>query len=80
MLDLASVVLTTLVTELPGPTEPVESIQPAAFSPDGKRILLRRADTAGTGSLWTMNADGSGARELVHGADWGEWQPRPAGS
>ena len=82
VLDLASGVLTTLATEhaQAGTAHPQGAIHPLAFSPDGKRILLWRADAAGTASLWTMNTDGSGARELVHGADSGDWQPRPAGS
>ncbi len=82
VLDLASGATRTLMTEPAqfGTTQPLGAIHPTSISPDGEQILLWRADAAGTGSLWTMNMDGSGARELVHDIDWGEWQPRPVGS
>ena len=46
-----------------------------SFSPDGNRILFSRANGRDVGSLWTIQIDGTGARRLVAGADWGEWQP-----
>jgi Tol biopolymer transport system component len=49
------------------------------FSPDGGRILIWQADTNDVPSLWSVNADGSDARRLVTGTDWGDWQTLPAG-
>ena len=51
-----------------------------SFSADGDRVLFWQADTADIHSLWTVDTDGSGARLLVHGADWGDWQALPPGS
>lgn len=46
------------------------------FSPEGDRILFQRWADMGRGvsSLWSIDADGSGARRLVTGTDWGDWQ------
>ena len=40
-----------------------------ASSPDGHTILFRRNAEDG-GELWAMNADGTGARRLIHRARW----------
>jgi Tol biopolymer transport system component len=73
VLDLTDGQLATVAT-----ARGVSAIWPLAFSPDGDRILLEQDDPAGTTSLWSINTDGSDARELVPAADWGDWQPRPA--
>jgi len=45
------------------------------FSPEGDRILLWAFNAADRGSsLWSVQADGSGARELVGGSIGGDWQ------
>ena len=49
------------------------------FSPEGDRILFWRVE-GGVPSLWSVNADGSNARLLVTGADWGDWQWQPGGT
>jgi WD40 repeat protein len=47
-----------------------------AFSPEGDRILL-----ATSASIWSAQADGTGARELVGGGvTGGDWQWLPSGS
>ena len=52
-----------------------------AFSADGNRILFERQDATNLheGSLWSVNADGSGARLLVTGTGWGDWRPLAPG-
>lgn len=53
-----------------------------AFSPEGDQILFSRTEDEGNGvsSLWSVNADGSDARRLIDGTDWGEWHsPLPTG-
>jgi hypothetical protein len=47
------------------------------FSPESDRILFSRTDDGdrGTGSLWSVDADGSDQpRRLVTGTVWGDWQ------
>lgn len=51
-------------------------IKPIGFSPEGDRILFSMGNVAG--SLWSANADGSGAQLLVTGTSWGDWQWLPA--
>ena len=52
-----------------------------AWSPDDRRIAVTRRDPNGDLAVWTMNADGSGARALTHfdPADgrpqWPAWSP-----
>jgi len=48
------------------------------FSPEGDRVLFSRADASGVTSLWSVRVDGSDARLLVSGADWGDWQWQPS--
>ncbi len=51
------------------------------FSPEGDRILVSAFQAADRGwSLWSVPADGSGARELVGGTLGGDWQWLPPGS
>jgi Tol biopolymer transport system component len=50
------------------------------FSADGDHVLFWQADAADVHSLWTVDADGSNARLLVAGTDWGDWQALPPGS
>jgi hypothetical protein len=48
------------------------------FSPDGRQILFReQAGNWELSSLWVMNADGSGARQLLPAGRYGEpaWSP-----
>lgn len=55
-------------------------IRDPAWSPDGKRLVVRRDDYLGDqGGLVIMNADGSGARVLVR-ADYWEYAGHPAWS
>jgi len=52
------------------------------FSPEGDQILFSRTEDRGNGvsSLWSIHADGSDARRLIDGTDWGEWHsPLPTG-
>ncbi len=62
-----------IVTDVPG------EHKAASWSPDGTRIafVVRDAETP-DGSIWTANADGSGAKRLFDGGDaceWGVWHP-----
>lgn len=50
---------------------------PHSWSRDGNRILFSKQDEPGSGSLWTVSADGGDATVLVQGATDGEWQPEP---
>ena len=50
-----------------------------SFSPEGDRVLFWQMDANDVESLWTVNTDGSDARRLVTGANWGDWQTLPAG-
>ena len=69
---------TTISLRLPGGEAPVDVIR---FSPEGDRILLRGSEAAdGRSSLWSVQANGSGARELVGATDGGDWQWLPPGS
>ena len=54
-------------------------LNPITFSPEGDRILFSRTEANGATSLWSVQVDGSDARLLVTGTDWGDWQPLPAG-
>jgi Tol biopolymer transport system component len=54
--------------------------RPIRFSPEGDRVLFSRTDASGETSLWSVRVDGSDARLLVSGTDWGDWQWQPAGS
>ena len=61
------------------------SVEPFGFSPQGDRILLGitddpDGDPASNRSLWSVNTDGSGARMLVAGVDWGVWLSTPTGT
>jgi Tol biopolymer transport system component len=73
VVDAASGLLTTLPS-----ARDVGTIGALAFSPDGDRILFKRSGATSPMSLWSINTDGSDARELVPGADWGDWQALPA--
>ena len=52
-----------------------------SFSPDGKSIIYARNVGLADGGfqVWVMNANGSGAHQLTHGADahWASWGPLP---
>lgn len=73
--DVASGTVTTLVGAL-GQSGGYSSA--LRFSPEGDRILFGRAnDDATEYSLWSVNADGSGAQLLVAGTNMGDWQPFP---
>jgi hypothetical protein len=51
------------------------------FSPAGDRLLLWAYHAGdGTSSLWSVQADGSGARKLVDGSVGGDWQWLPPGA
>ena len=49
-----------------------------SYSPEGDRILFSRIDASGARSLWTVRVDGSDARSVVTGTDFGDWQWQPA--
>ena len=52
-----------------------------AWSPDGARLAFwRTAAPFGAGSLWVMNADGSGKRQLTSGVDARDPAWNPAGT
>ena len=70
VLDVPGGSLTTVAT-----ARGTDPIQAFAFSADGDRILFRQSDGAGKPSLWIVGTDGSDARELIPGADQGDWQP-----
>ena len=70
----------TRVTTRPGNVHDV----PLDFSPDGKRLVFYRSvhadpDPHTGGSLWVVNADGSGAHQITteasKPADWARWSP-----
>jgi Tol biopolymer transport system component len=76
IIDIASGKLTSLVS-----ARGTGLLHVIRFSPDGHRILFARLDAnsvVGT-SLWSVNTDGSGARLLVTGTGWGDWQPGSGG-
>ena len=71
LVDVATGAVTTLAAargNLP--------IWPLGFSPDGDRILFGQG--ADVRSMWSVNADGSGARMLVASTDVGDWLSMPA--
>jgi Tol biopolymer transport system component len=75
--DVATGNLTTLAHS----TDDYPSLGSAIrFSPEGDRVLFSRTDASGVTSLWSIRVDGSDARLLVSGAEWGDWQWQPAGS
>jgi len=47
------------------------------FSPEGDRLLVSQ-DAESASALWSVNTDGSGARQLVAGASVGAWLASPA--
>ncbi len=55
-------------------------LEPIGFSPEGDRILFGQSDEDDARSLWSANADGSGAQVLVVGTDVGAWQKLPPGA
>ncbi len=61
------------VTSLAG-ARGTDGLNAIRFSPEGDRILFARSNN-GVPSLWSVRADGSGARLLVTGTGWGDWQP-----
>jgi dipeptidyl aminopeptidase/acylaminoacyl peptidase len=70
----------TRVTTRPGNFHDV----PLDFSPDGKQLVFYRSvhadpDPHTGGSLWVVNADGSGAHQITteasKPADWARWSP-----
>ncbi|HEV8403946.1 MAG TPA: hypothetical protein VGQ31_13030 [Candidatus Limnocylindrales bacterium] len=71
VVDVASGTVRTLAIVTGNPF-----LRPIAFSPDGGRILY----ASGHGddhALWSIAVDGSDARLLVSGTDWGDWQVLP---
>jgi Tol biopolymer transport system component len=67
-------VATGATTSLDLPSGP-GYIDVVRFSPNGDRVLLSALDAAtGSFSLWSVQADGSGARQLVGGSTGGDWQ------
>lgn len=69
VIDVASGVVTPLAGM--GGRDTLWSIR---FSPEGDRILFSRTEANDVTSLWTIRANGSGARRLVTGTGWGDWQ------
>jgi TolB protein len=53
----------------------------AAWSPDGRRIAFDKLQRRVHRDIWTMNADGTGRRDLTHSTGASEsdpdWQPQP---
>jgi Tol biopolymer transport system component len=54
---------------------PGDGLQAIEFSPEGDRVLFTAWSRDGTGSLWSVGADGSDPRLLVAGATDGGWRP-----
>jgi len=53
------------------------------WSPDSQRLLVTKIAADGTGSLWVVNRDGTGAKSLTpkgSGDYGGRWAPSPSGS
>lgn len=75
VVDVASGAMTTLAH-----SRGLYSFDVIAFSPEGDRILFARRDADDAMSLWSVRADGSDARLLVEGTNWGDWQAAPNGS
>ena len=77
LVDPTGATATMLVTALG--SRPIEAL---GFSPDGDRILFSKNEEAGSseasGSLWSVNKDGTGARMLVADVDVGAWVALPA--
>jgi len=56
--------------------DPQVTIGVPVWSPDGKHIAyVRRGVNAWNVDLWTMNPDGSDAREVSEGGGWACWSP-----
>ena len=72
VVDVASGTVTTLARVTGNP-----SLRPIRFSPEGDRILFSSGHDNGVTTLWSIGVDGSGARLLVQGTDWGDWQKQP---
>jgi Tol biopolymer transport system component len=70
-------VATGTVTTLSRSTKYYPANPTIRFSPEGDRVLFSRTDAGGETSLWSIRVDGSDARRLVSGTDWGDWQWRP---
>ena len=51
-----------------------EVLDTIGFSASGDRILFRRSEIPDEYSLWSVNIDGSGLRQLVSGAYTGDFQ------
>ncbi len=75
VVDVASGTVTTLASVTGNP-----ALQPIRFSPEGDRVLFSSGHDNGVTSLWSIGIDGSDARLLVQGTDWGDWQALPPGS
>jgi Tol biopolymer transport system component len=72
IVDVATGAVTSLALGLPSGESDVD-----AFSPDGHSILVSSYGADGRSSLWSVEADGSGAQELVAGSHGGDWQRLP---
>jgi Tol biopolymer transport system component len=75
VVDVASGTVTSLVSG-----RGTEALHIIRWSAAADRILFSRWDADNVMSLWTVRADGSDARLLVTGTNWGDWQQLPAGS
>jgi len=66
----------TQLTHFPAGTNTLS----ASFSPDGHQILFAKGDAKGLGDIWTMNADATNQRVLLHAATGdsaADWGPAP---
>jgi Tol biopolymer transport system component len=71
VVDVASGTVTTLAS-----ASGAFPLAPMRFSPEGDRILFSRREANNVTSLWSVQTDGSDARLLVPGSEWGDWRRR----
>ncbi len=68
VVDVASGAMTTLYKP-----DGFDIVDPIEFSADGKRLLFRRSNDT-TASFWSVDVDGSNARQLIANAEDADWR------
>jgi Tol biopolymer transport system component len=68
VVDVASGAVTTLYRP-----EGFDTVDPVEFSADGTRLLFRRSNDTTT-SFWSVDVDGSNARQLLANAEDADWR------